>query len=66
MTTSPGLAAIGAAATGGGMAAGAACVIAAPAAGAAIIGYLVYRIALWLVSPRPTVTATTDLEPSAG
>jgi Lecithin retinol acyltransferase len=63
---SSGLAAIGAAATGGGMAAGAACVIAAPAAAAAIIGYLIYRIALWLASPRPTVTATTDLEPSAG
>jgi hypothetical protein len=55
---SSGLAAIGAAITGGGMAAGAACVIAAPAAAAAILGYLAYRIALWLASPTPT--ATTD------
>lgn len=65
---SSGLAAIGAAAaTGGGMAAGAACVIAAPAAIAAILGYLVYRIALWLASPTPPpATATTDPAPSPG
>jgi hypothetical protein len=47
---SSGLDAIGAAATGGGMAVGAACVIAAPAAAAAIVGYLIYRIALWPAS----------------
>jgi hypothetical protein len=63
---SSGLAAIGAAVTGGGMAAGSACVIAAPAAIAAILGYLVYRIALWLASPIPSATATTDPAPSAG
>jgi hypothetical protein len=54
---SSGLAAIGTAATGGGMAAGAACVIAAPAAIAAIIGYLIYRIARWLTS-RMTADTT--------
>lgn len=45
------------------MAAGAACVIAAPAAITAILGYLVYRIALWLTSPTPPATATTDPAP---
>jgi hypothetical protein len=63
---SSGLAAIGAAATGGGMAVGAACVIAAPAAIAAILGYLVYRIALWLASPTPPATSTTDPAPTPG
>jgi len=55
---SSGLAAIGAAVTGGGMAAGAACVIATPAAAAVIVGYLVYRLAMWL-APR-VAAATTD------
>jgi hypothetical protein len=54
---SSGLAAIGATVTGGGMATGAACVIAAPAAIAAILGYLVYRVALWLASPVPPAVA---------
>ena len=63
---SSGLAAIGAAATGGGMAIGAACVIAAPAAAAAILGYLVYRIALWLTSPMLPAAGTTDPAPSPG
>jgi len=63
---SSGLAAIGATATGGGMAAEAACVIAAPAAVAAILGYLVYRLALWLASPNPPATATANPAPSAG
>jgi hypothetical protein len=44
---SSGLAAIGAG-VGGGMAAGAAVVIAAPAAGAALLGYGLYRLALWM------------------
>jgi hypothetical protein len=44
---SSGLAAIGAG-VGGGMAAGAVAVIAAPAAGAAIIGYGLYRLVRWL------------------
>ena len=47
---SSGLAAIGAAA-GGGMAAGTMIAVAAPAAAAAILGYLIYRLALWL-TPR--------------
>jgi hypothetical protein len=52
---SSGLAAIGAAAAGGGMAAGTICAVAAPAAIAAIAGYLIYRLALWLaVRPSPT------------
>ncbi len=63
---SSGLAAIGAATTGGGMAAGAACVIAAPAAAAAIVGYLVYRIALWLTSRLPPVTDTIAMAAAAG
>jgi hypothetical protein len=63
---SSGLAAIGAAVTGGGMAAGAACVIAAPAATAAILGYLIYRIALLLASPTPPVIDTTHPTPSMG
>jgi hypothetical protein len=46
---SSGLAAIGAT-VGGGMTAGTMCVIAAHAAAAAIIGYLIYRLALWLRS----------------
>jgi Lecithin retinol acyltransferase len=46
---SSGLAAIGAT-IGGGMAAGTMCVIAAPAAAAAIIGYMTYRLALWFKS----------------
>jgi len=60
---SSGLAAIGAAATGGGMAAGAACVIAAPAAAAAIVGYLIYRLALFLASRMPPATAATTSRP---
>lgn len=59
---SSGLAAIGAAVTGGGMAAGAAWVIAAPAAAAAILGYLAYRICLWLGRPA----GATDPAPAAG
>jgi hypothetical protein len=46
---SSGLAAIGAT-VGGGMAAGTMIVVAAPAAAAAVLGYLIYRIALWLGS----------------
>jgi hypothetical protein len=46
---SSGLAAIGAG-VGGGMAAGAVMVVAAPAAGAAIIGYGLYRLARWMHS----------------
>ena len=48
------------------MAAGAACVIAAPAAAAAIIGYLVYRIALWLTSRMPPAAGTTGMAAAAG
>jgi len=40
------------------MAVGAACVIAATAAAAVIVGYLAYRLAMWLTSP--VTTATTD------
>jgi hypothetical protein len=63
---SSGLAAIGAAATGGGMAAGTICVVAAPAAIAAIAGYLIYRLALWLTTPArecrlPTGTTVARL-----
>lgn len=43
---SSGLAAIGTA-VGGGMAAGAVAVVAAPAAVAAALGYLIYRLAIW-------------------
>ena len=46
---SSGLTAIGAA-VGGGMAAGTMLAVAAPAAAAAVLGYLIYRLALWLVS----------------
>ena len=52
---SSGLAAIGAA-VGGGMAAGTMIAVAAPAAAAAALGYLIYRLALWLApgtSPDP-------------
>ena len=63
---SSGLAAIGAAATGGGMAAGPACVIAAPAAAAAILGYLIYRLTLWLASRTPPATDAIDPAPAAG
>ena len=63
---SSGLAAIGAAATGGGMAIGAACVIVAPAAAAAILGYLIYRLTLWLASPAPPAIDASDPVPSAG
>ncbi|HUB38637.1 MAG TPA: hypothetical protein VMA72_07290 [Streptosporangiaceae bacterium] len=41
------------------MAIGAACITAAPAAAAAIVGYFVYRIALWLASPTPPAMVTT-------
>lgn len=40
---------------GGGMAAGTMCVIAAPAVAAAALGYLIYRLALWLASSTPPV-----------
>lgn len=40
------------------MTAGAACVIAAPAAAAAILGCLAYRLALWLASRVPPAKAT--------
>jgi hypothetical protein len=57
---SSGLAAIGAAAIGGGMAAGTMCVIAAPAITAAILGYLIYRAALWVnSSTQPGTTGRT-------
>ena len=52
---SSGLATIGAA-VGGGMAAGTMIAVAAPAAAAAVLGYLIYRVALWLgpgTSPDP-------------
>jgi Lecithin retinol acyltransferase len=61
-----GLATIGGAVTGGGMAAGAACVIAAPAAAAAILGYLIYRLTLWLASRLPAATDTIYAVPTAG
>lgn len=53
---SSGLAAIGATA-GGGMAAGTMCVIAAPAVAAAILGYFIYRLTLWLSASPPPATA---------
>jgi hypothetical protein len=37
------------------MAAGTMCVIAAPAVAAAALGYLIYRLALWLASSTPPV-----------
>lgn len=44
---------------GGGMAAGTMVVVAAPAVAAALLGYLMYRVALWwLSSGTPPVTAT--------
>jgi hypothetical protein len=50
---SSGLATIGAA-VGGGMAAGTMIAVAAPAAAAAALGYLIYRLALWVASePSP-------------
>lgn len=60
---SSGLAAIGAT-VGGEMAAGTMCAIAAPAVAAAIAGYLIYQLTLWLsaspapptaISPRPSL-----------
>jgi hypothetical protein len=53
---SSGLAATGGTA-GGGMAAGAMCVITAPAVAAAVLGYLIYRLNLWLSSSAPPATA---------
>ena len=53
---SSGLAAIGGT-VGGGMAAGTMCVIAAPAVAAAVLGYLIYRLTLWLSSSAPPATA---------
>ena len=53
---SSGLAAIGGTASGG-MAAGTMCVIAAPAVAAAVPGYLIYRLTLWLPSSAPPATA---------
>lgn len=61
---SSGMAAIGAA-TGDRMAVGAGCVIAAPAAIAAILGYLVYRVAMWLTSAGPAARTNTVAAPSA-
>lgn len=49
-----GLAAIGGT-VGGGMAAGTMCVIAARAV--AVLGYLIYRLTLWLSSSAPPATA---------
>jgi hypothetical protein len=53
---SSGLAAIGST-IGGGMAAGTMCVIAAPAVAAAIFGYLIYRLSVWLSSSALPATA---------
>jgi hypothetical protein len=50
---SSGLATIGAS-VGGGMAAGTMIAVAAPAAAAAGLGYLIYRLALWLASGTST------------
>jgi hypothetical protein len=47
------------------MTAGTICVIAAPAAAAAILGYLIYRLTLWLTS-RTTPAAATRPGPSCG
>ena len=49
---SSGLATIGAA-VGGGMAAGTMIAVAAPAVAAAVLGYLIYRLTLWLVPGTP-------------
>lgn len=49
---SSGLAAIGSTVSGG-MAAGTMCVIASPAVAAAVFGYLIYRLTLWLSSNAP-------------
>lgn len=62
---SSGLAAVGAAATGGGMAAGTACVVALPAFAAIILGYLAYRLALWLTSPKPRAASPQSLPAAA-
>jgi hypothetical protein len=51
-----GLAAIGGA-VGGGMAAGTMCVLAAPAVVAAVGGYLIYRLVLWLTASAPPAAA---------
>jgi hypothetical protein len=51
---SSGLAAIGST-VGGGMAAGTMCVIAAPAVAAAVFGYLIYRLSLWLSSSATAI-----------
>ena len=63
---SSGLAAIGV--TVGGMAAGTMCIIAAPAVAAAVLGYLIYQLTLWLSSsptshsdPPSTVSRITIL-----
>jgi hypothetical protein len=50
---SSGLATIGAT-VGGGMAAGTMIAVAAPAAAAAVLGYLFYRLALWLAPGTPS------------
>ncbi|HXB47790.1 MAG TPA: hypothetical protein VNW50_08495 [Streptosporangiaceae bacterium] len=61
---SSGLAAIGAAATRGGMAVGAACVIAAPAAAAAIVGNSsTGQPCGWHLPGRASTTTTTDPAP---
>lgn len=53
---SSGLATIGAT-VGGGMAAGTVIAVTAPAAAAAVLGYLMYRLALWLASPTSSALA---------
>jgi len=58
---SSGLATIGSA-VGGGMAVGTMIAVAAPAAAAAVLGYLMYRLALWLAPG--TSPATARLVPS--
>ena len=37
-----------------------------PAAAAAILGYLIYRLTLWLASPAPPAIDASDPVPSAG
>lgn len=61
---SSGLAAIGAT-VGGGMAAGTMCAIAAPAIAAAIAGYLIYQLTLWL-SASPAPPTAISASPSLG
>ena len=60
---SSGLAAIGAT-FGGGMAAGTMAVVAAPAITAALLGYLMYKLALWWLQSGPLPATTAPPEPS--